>query len=160
MKQNRSTLSRLVRHLALIGGVLTIIFVVVPSAAEAGEFPGPLKALHRLHMQVRSNVLHAVDHATRFHDGYRPEFRPRYPGQAYDPRYYRPSYRYPVVIGRVGAYRPHGYCNDRLYVNGYVGIPPVGIVFEVRPDRRVYRDAYDRYDGRGREDDRDDEDND
>lgn len=156
MKQNRSAFSRVVRNLALVAGVLTIAFVVAPPAARAGEFPGPLETLHRFHEQVRSHVLHVLDHATGFHDGYRREFRRPYPGQAYYPRYYRPSYRYPVVVGRIGAYRPHAYRNDRLYVNGYVGISPVGIGIEVRPRRPINRDEYDRYDGCGREGYRDD----
>jgi len=157
MKQILSKPSRAVRHLALIAGVLTVTFVAVPRAAEAGEFRAPHEVLHDLHMQVRSHVLRVVDHGGRVHEGYRGDYRQRDPRHVYHPRYDRPSYRYPVVVGRVGAYRPHGYYNDRRSVSGYVAIPPIAIGFDGRSGRPSYHDDCDRRDAYGHDGYRDDD---
>ena len=145
MKQSVSNPSRVVRSFALIAGVLTVTFVAVPPAARAGEVRAPHEVLHRVHEQVRERVLHGGDRAGRYHDGYRSDHRRRSPGRVYDHRYQRPSHRY-------GAYRPHGYYNHRRYVSGYIGIAPIGIGYDVRPVRRVYRDDCNRRDRYGRGD--------
>lgn len=160
MKQSQFNSSRVVRNLALSAGVLTVAFVAVPPAARAGEFRAPHEVLHRFHEQVRDRVLHVGDHGSRYNDNHRRDFRYR-PRQTYGHRYYRPSYRpyypYPIVVGRGGPYRRDGYCNDRRYVSGYVRVPPVGIVVDVRRGYFSRGDDCDRDDRCARDRYRDDD---
>ena len=160
MKQSHFSSGRIVRDLALSAGVLTVAFVAVPPAARAAEFRAPHEVIHRFHEQLRDRALRVVDHGTRFNDNHRRDFRRR-PRQSYYPRYYRPQYRsyrpYPVIVGRGGGYGYDGSCSSRGYVSGYVRVPPVGIVVDVRRGHTSRNDDCDRDDRCGRERYRDDD---
>jgi hypothetical protein len=145
MKQSSYAPRLVVRTLALVAGVLGVAFVAAPPAAEARGIPAPHEVVRDVHRLARNHVRRVsrlVDHSVRHGDGYRH-------ARIHHSRYYRPSYRYPVVVG---GYRPYRSYNDFGYVRGYVGVPSVGIVVGVRPDRRYRDDDCDR--DRYRDDDR------
>ena len=139
MKQSSFAPQRVVRSLALAALVLGVAFVAAPPAAEARGLPAPHEVIRDLHRVAMSHVRHVgrfVDHSVGFrNDDRRADYR-RYPGRVYDHRYYRPSYRYPVVTR---TYRPYRSYYNGGYVRGYVARPSVGIVVGVRPERCGYR---------------------
>jgi hypothetical protein len=126
---------------ALVAGLLGVAFVATAPAVEARGLPTPPEVIRDVHQLAREHIRHVsriVDHAVGLHDGYRRDAYRGYSGGVRYPRYYRPAYRYPVVVG---GYRPDYYGG---YVSGYVGLPSVGISVGVRPDQRGYRNDCDR----------------
>jgi len=154
MKQKLITPQRTVRTLALVAGVLGAAFVAGAPAAQASGIPMPHEVLLKMHERAMSHVRH-VDRVVRstvvVHNGYRRDYDRRYARRGTYPRYGRPAYGYPVVVG---GYRPYSSCAPRARVSAYVGIPRVGVVVGVRPSQRVDRDdGYDRNNEYDRNDD-------
>jgi hypothetical protein len=146
-----SKLSRIARSLLVAGGVLLTSLVVFAPATEARDHRDAHSSWQKGHGNGHGNG-HGRGHQSyrftevprRMHGHYRSDFRYAYAGRTYygPHHHYHAMYRYPVVVGGVVRYRPYYYCNDELFVTGYVPLPRVVVGVNIRPGIHVYADAY------------------